>query len=181
MITGLVTAAVAPQAKARDDETRIEDVRLRLAENQVLISFRLAQVFDEELERRLESGLLTGFSFQIQLLRDRKSWFDTSVDSGRLRVDAMYNAVTREYLVNYRYDGKLIESRLVREPEELERAMTEFSDFPAFTLEGRAKTLRLQVRIRAILGTRTILFFIPRTQSTDWVESRKFQLEEPSE
>ena len=181
MIAGLFTAAVAPQAKAREDEARIEYVRVRLAEDQVLVSFQLTDVFNEDLERRLESGLLTGFAFQIDLLRDRKSWFDTNVDSGRLRVDAMYNAVTREYLVNYRYDGKLIESRLVREPEELRRAMTEFSDFPAFTLEGRAKTLRLQVRIRAILGTRTILFFIPRTQSTNWVESRRFQLEEPPE
>lgn len=157
------------------------NLRLKLLENQVLLSFKLADVFDEDLERQLESGLLTGFSFQFQLVQVRKSWFDKGVDSGNLRVDAMYNAVTREYLINYRYDGDLIESRVVRKSEELRDAMTTFSEFPVFTVEGRARRQRLRVRIRAVLGTRMLLFFIPRTRSTDWVETRKFLLEETAE
>lgn len=160
------------------EETRVENLRVKHLENQVLVSFELVHAFDEEFKQRIESGLLTGFSFQFQLVRDRKSWFDKGVDSGTLRVDAMYNAVTREYLINYRYDGDLIESRVVREAEELQKAMTTFSDFPVFTVEGHSHKQRLQVRVRAVLGTRMVLFFIPRTLSTDWVETRKFKLEE---
>jgi hypothetical protein len=33
------------------------------------------------------------------------------------------------------------------------------------------------LRVRAELGTRTVLFFIPTTRTTDWVESRKFRFD----
>ena len=181
LATALVLSSVVLADDPKDQEVRVTNLRLKLEENQVLLSFKLAEVFDEAFERRLESGLLTGFGFQIQLVRDRKSWFDKGVDSGNLRVDTMYNAVTREYLVNFRYDGDLIESRVVRDVDELRKAMTEFESFPAFTVEGRARQQRLRVRLRAVLGTRTILFFIPSTVHTDWVETRKFQMEEPKE
>ena len=159
-------------------EARVTNLRVKLLENQVLLSFKLVDVFDEDFEQRIESGLLTGFSFRFQLVRERKSWFDKEVDAGILRVDAMYNAVTREYLINYRYDGDLIESRVVRDTAELQEALTTYSEFPVFTVEGRARRQRMRVRVRAELGTRMLLFFIPRSRSTDWVETRKFQLQE---
>jgi hypothetical protein len=181
MAFGLIAGSAASGASSRSAEVRVTSLRVKLLENQVLLSFKLADVFDEDLERRIESGLLTGFAFQFQLVQDRKSWFDRGVDSGTLRVDAMYNAVTREYLINYRYDGDLIESRVVRASEDLRNAMTTFSEFPVFTVEGRARRQRVRVRVRAVLGTRMVLFFIPRTRSTDWVETRKFLLEESPE
>lgn len=181
VVLGVIVVSEASGASSRSAEVRITNLRVKLLENQVLLSFKLADVFDEDLERRIESGLLTGFAFQFQLVQDRKSWFDKGVDSGSLRVDAMYNAVTREYLINYRYDGDLIESRVVRASEELRDAMTTFSEFPVFTVEGRARRQRLRVRVRAVLGTKMVLFFIPRTRSTDWVETRKFLLEEAPE
>ena len=101
--------------------------------------------------------------------------FNNTLDSASLQVDAMYNAVTREYLINYRLDGSLIESRVVREPDELRQAMTEFSDVPIFSVEGRPPGQRLRVRVRADLGTGTVFFFIPKTISTDWA-SRRFRI-----
>ena len=64
----------------------------------------------------------------------------------------MYNAVTREYLVNTKQGGRLIESRTVRDEDELERAMTVFESFPAFTLEADRDSSRFLVRMRVDLG-----------------------------
>ena len=64
----------------------------------------------------------------------------------------MYNAVTREYLVNTKQGGRLIESRTVRDEVELERAMTVFESFPAFTLDGDRDNSRFLVRMRVDLG-----------------------------
>ena len=140
------------------------------------MSFDLEKAFDDNLKRRVDSGLVTGFTFQFRLMRPHKWRIDKTLESSSLRVEAMYNAVTREYLINFRQDGNLIESRVVREEEELRQAMTQFDSFPAFSVAGRPAGRRLQVRVRAELGTRTVFFFIPRTHSTDWAGSRKFTI-----
>lgn len=155
---------------------RISNLKLRLDGAQVLVSFKLENAFDETLRKRIDSGIPTGFDYSFQLVRDRKTWFDTDVDRGRLRVDAMYNAVTREYLINIRRDGDLIESKVVRDPDELRKALTEFDAFPAFKVEGKATSQRLSVRLRAELGTQQIFFFIPKKLTTSWIETRRFQI-----
>ena len=91
----------------------------------------------------------------------------------------MYNAVTREYLVNTKQGGRLIESRTVRDEVELERAMTVFESFPAFTLDGDRDNSRFLVRIRVDLGPGALLGFIPYQRSTAWKESNKVRLRSP--
>jgi len=170
----VLVAAGAVAAVARDaPRAWIEGVRVEVVEQQVHLSYRLANAFDENLRRRIQSGLPTGLVFDFELLRARKGWFNKTVASGTMQVVAMYNAVTREYLINYKHDGNLIESRVVREVEQLRAAITEFSGLPVFSVESRAGE-RLLVRLRAELGTRTLLFFIPTTLTTEWAESRIF-------
>ncbi len=142
------------------------------------VSFALQDAFGEELFERIESGLPSGFIFQFKLQRDNKRWFDRELDSSRLQVVAMYNAVTREYLVNYKQNGKLVASRVLRSRDELESAMTRFQSHSLFDLAGTGGRRRLLVRARARLGSRNILSIIPSSIHTDWVESRKFRVPE---
>jgi hypothetical protein len=72
----------------------------------------------------------------------------------------------------------LIESRTVRDEVELERAMTVFEDFPAFTLAGEDPA-RFLVRMRVSLGQGAMLGFIPFQRSTPWIESNKVRLRSP--
>ncbi len=173
-----------PVAETRQEwtgEPRITDLRIAFEKQQIRLSFKLLGAFDDNLRKRLDSGLPTSFTFDFQLVRTRKSWVDRAVDSGSLQVGAMYNAVTREYLINFKHDGDLIESRVVKDTAELEAAMTEFSGFPVFSTEGKNPQQRLRVRVRAELGTRTVFFFIPSTVHTDWAETRKFRLRDEIE
>ncbi len=177
----VAVAALAPpgEAASEADEgltARVSGLRFRLDGERVLLSFKLLHAFDDNLLKRIDSGIPTGFDFKFQLVRDRKTWFDTDVDSSRLRVDAMYNAVTREYLINFRQDGDLIESRVVREADELEAAMTQFNEFLVFTVDSKQASQRLRVRMRTELGTEQIFFFIPKKVTTSWVETRRFRM-----
>ncbi|MCP3962823.1 MAG: DUF4390 domain-containing protein [bacterium] len=165
----------------RKADARVTDLRLSFDGQRILLSFKLLGAFDENLRKRVDSGLPTSLTFDLELVRSRKSWFDKAVDSGTLQVLAMYNAVTREYLINFKHDGDLIESRVVKDATELERAMTEFTDFMVFSTEGKNPRQRLRVRVRAELRTKTVFFFIPSTVHTDWAETRKFRLSEEIE
>ncbi len=169
----------APDKKSA--EARITDVRLGFGEQQILLSFKLLNAFDSGVQKRIDSGLPTSFTFDFELERTRKRWFNKAVDTGTLQVSAMYDALGRQYLINFKHDGNLIESRVVKEPDELRAAMTELADFPVFSTAGKNPQQRLRVKVRAELRTRTIFFFIPSTVETNWAETRKFRLAEELE
>jgi hypothetical protein len=161
------------------EKPHISDLTVALEAGNINIGFVLANVFDDELVERIQTGLPTGFDFKLKLVKNQRWWwFDPAVRAADFHVVAMYNAVTGEYLVNYKQDGKLIDSRVVREIPELRDAMTRFESLQAFDTEGLETKKRLWVRVRAELGSRHLLFLIPTTIETDWAESRRFRLPE---
>lgn len=158
----------SPASTAKVAKAAITGFKVDIEQNQVLVTFRLVEAFDEDLKRRLESGLPTSLIFDFELVRKRRIWFNKVVAHGQLQVSAKYNAVNREYLVNYKHDGDLIESKLLRDPEELYAAMSEFENVVALSVEGQGGDL--VARMRAELGTSSWLFFIPTRRTTEWVE-----------
>ena len=171
----------APPARAADGDgsPAVRELAIALNGVQVLAGFRLANGFTPDLLKRIESGLPSGFVFELELLRDRKRWWDESLDSTTIEVVVMFNAVTREYLLNTKLAGKLLDSRTLHDPTELEHAMTRFAALPVFTLQGASRRERYLVRARAELGTGNVLGFVPVMRATPWVESNKVRVREP--
>jgi hypothetical protein len=162
---------------ASGGDAEIPPPRVEVDGNRALVSFRLDGALDERFLDRVHSGLPTGFLYRLELLKDRKRWYDRPLEETTFQVVAMYDAVSREYLVNRKLGGKLIDSRMVGDLPALERELTRIESLPAFQLDGLPRSWRLLVRVRAEMGSRTILSFIPAKVHTDWSESRKFRTE----
>ena len=79
-----------------------------------------------------------------------------------------------EYRVNFKLDDKLIDSRIFQDLSGVERAMTRILDLPAFDLSAEDRAEPLTLRVRADLGSRTILSLVPTRITSDWAESRRF-------
>lgn len=171
-------ALVAPTAPQAGSGPQVRDLSISLEGRQILVSFQLESGLGAEITQRLESGLPTSFVYELDLARDRR-WFDDSIDSTRLEVVAMFNAVTQEFLVNTKIAGHLIDSRTLRDRGDLERAMTRFTALPAFTLPPDAPRARYLVRARVELGTGQALGFIPFLRTSERVESNKVRLRAP--
>lgn len=171
----LLLSAALPAPGVLGDEAAIAEIRVRVDGNLARVDLHLEDAFSDEFVEQLESGLPTGFIYHLELLKDRKRWFDHTLATSKLQVAAMYDAATRGYLINYKLDGKLVESRMVRDLDEVRRAMTVIEDVPAFQLDPYPRSWRLMVRARAAVGSRTVLFFVPARAITDWRESRKFR------
>ncbi|MEM6793046.1 MAG: DUF4390 domain-containing protein [Acidobacteriota bacterium] len=174
-LLGALVLTLAAGAAASSQEARIEGLSTRMDDERLLVSCRLVGAFDEAFEQRLRSGIPTPLVYRFVLERDRRRWFDQSVDSSRLQIVAMFNAVTSEYLINFKHNGTLIESRVVRDLDQLRGAMTELADFPAFPLEERRSEVDHRLRVRVELGTRTVLALIPRTEKTPWARSDRLR------
>lgn len=166
LLPGLATAA---------GEAEISALTVEIDGNRALVSFALDRAVDEAFLERVHSGLPTGFVYRLELLKDRKRWYDRPLEETDLQVVAMYDAVAQEYLVNRKLGGKLVDSRMVADVEALERELTRIDDLPAFHLDGLPRSWRLLVRVRAETGSRTILSLIPAKVHTNWRESRKFR------
>jgi hypothetical protein len=163
-------------ASAAADDPRIQGLHVALEGDRVLASFVLQDAFDRRLESRLESGLPTSILYRLELHRDRKRWYDRRLEENTLEVVTVYDAVARTYTVHYRLDGELVESRTVRDRQEVQDAMTRLGPLPVFSLEQVRERGRILVKVRAELGSRTFLSFIPVTVATDWAESNKLRI-----
>ena len=139
----------------------------------MLVSFRLDRALDARTWEKIESGLPTGFTYDIEVQRLRRRWFDKRIGATRLQVVAIYNALTREYVVNFRRDGELYASRVVTSAADLERALTVFDRLPSIEIED-GETGRFVLRVRAELRSRTRLGLIPDRVHTAWAETGPF-------
>ena len=137
----------------------------------LMVSFELRGAFDEPFLERLQSGLPTELLYVLHIERPRRWWIDQDLGRTTLKVVAMYNAVTQEYLVNYKLDGRLIDSRVVTDADELGTAMTMINALAAFELEPPLPERRV-LRVRAVLGSKHLLYLFPRTIATNWARFR---------
>lgn len=172
VLTAITLSAIlflGPSTKAY-----LSDFSVSLEGRRVEVSFELIDGFSDELFERIQTGLPSGFTYEFVLARDQKLLPDNRISRSQLEVIAMYNAVTREYLINYKQDGKLVDSRIARDRDELEEAMTRFDQLTVFHLEGINPDKRLLVRARAELGSKTTLLIIPSRITTGWTRSRNF-------
>jgi hypothetical protein len=174
-ILALLAAAAAPLPAGAAEDAEISALAVRVDGNRALVGFRLTGAFDGRFVERVQSGLPTGFTYQLELLKDRKRWYDRTLEQTSFQVVAMYDALSHEYLVNYKLGGKLVESRTASDLAQLETAMTAVDGLPAFELDGFPHAWRMLVRVRAEVGDRTLLGFIPAKATTDWRESNKFR------
>src|SRR5262245_563451 len=147
-------------------EPRIEDLSVARENGRILVSFALLDALDQEMLDRVQSGLPTELAFTLRLEHPRYWWFDNVFAKATLQVVGLYNAFTAWSLVNYKLDGRLIESRVVTDLEGLERAMTLIHSLPAFEITEEMPATRVQLTVRAQLGSKPILFLFPNRIDT---------------
>ena len=176
----MVLFAGSVSAERQRERPEISDLAVIHSGAELVASFRLQAGFTEDIAERVQSGLPTTLSYRIELERGRRWWFNRGVESGVLQVVAMYNALTREYLVNTKWEGRLIETQVVKSIDALRQLMTIVQELPFARLDPEASTDRLIVRVRAEMGSKNILWMFPTSVHTDWSETRSFRRVEPS-
>jgi hypothetical protein len=165
-----LVAAVA--ANAAPPNPWIENLSATAVGGKVSVAFSLAGAFDnEEMVAALQSGLPTSFTYQVEIVRDRPNWFDEGIADARVEVICTFNSLTREYLLNYRRDRRLLRSETFTSLAALERAMTQIEERDFFDI-GSRKPHKMKVRVKAELMRGWLMYVIPWEVSTPWRETR---------
>ena len=162
----------AGAAAARSTDPRIEQLSAIAANGRVSVHFTLTHAFEtEQISQGLQSGVPTGFTYVVEIFRDRPNWFDDGISRSRVEVITTYNSLTREYLLNYRRDRKLVRSETFTDLATLQQRMTTIDERDLFDI-GTRRPYKLKVRVRADLWHSWLLYFIPWETSTRWREVR---------
>lgn len=154
------------------DDPSIDNLSASAISGGVNVRFSLVGAFrNEETVKALQNGLPTSFTYVVEMFRDRPNWFDDGAGRTRIEVIATFNSVTREYLLNYRRDRKLVRSETFSDLASLERRMTTI-DEPGLFAIGRHKPHKLRVRVKADLRRGWLWYVIPWNFSTRWRVAR---------
>ena len=166
----LATLLLTGSAFAADPS--IEKLAATALNGKVTVRFQLADAFGNgEMVEALQSGIPTSFTYEVEIFRDRPNWFDESIGRARVEVICTFNSVTREYLLNYRRDKKLVRSETFSDLGTLQQRMTSVDEPDLFDV-GVRKPYKLKVRARADLMRGFVFYVVPWEVSTRWRETR---------
>lgn len=165
LVLSLVFALTAGAALA---QPRIENLSATAVDGRVGVRFDLADAFrGNKTVQALQSGLPTSFTYVVEIFRDRPNWFDEGISRSRIEVIATFNSVTREYLLNYRRDRRLVSSETLTSLETLEKRMTTIDEPGLFEI-GNRRPYKLKVRVKADFERGFLLYVVPWQISTHW-------------
>lgn len=173
----LLLTVAALVASADPPRPTIEDLVAIAKDQKVSVRFRLTGAFTSpEMVEALQSGLPTSLTYHLEIFRDHPNWFNDSIAKARIEVICTFNALTREYLLNYRRDRHLVRSETFSDLSELEARMTTISEEDFFDIDGW-KPYKLKVRVKADLMRGWLMYVIPWEVSSPWRETRVRTLE----
>ena len=161
--------AFAPAfAFAKANDPKIEHLTATASAGKVSVHFVLANAFGKpEVVDAIQSGVSTTFTYVLEIYRERPYWIDEGISRSRIEVICTFNSVTREYLLNYRRDRKLVKSETFSDLATLQSHMTTIDEVSLFDI-GARKPYKMRVRVKADLSRGWLMWFIPVEISTHW-------------
>jgi hypothetical protein len=131
-------------------------------DGQLLVSFTLADVFDDDVRAAIRSGLPTTFTYDVELRRGVALWFDRTIAETTVSATVKYDNLTRRYQVTRMLDGRVESPPQVTDNEETVRVlMTEFEKLPLFDTAVLEANAEYYLRVNARTSPRNSWFVWP--------------------
>jgi hypothetical protein len=127
----------------------------------VLVSFATDAAVNAEVERAIQSGLPTTFTYDVELRRASTFWFDKLMGSARIAVTVRYDNLTRRYQVSLMQDGRVAESRSTESADAVRRWVSVFQRLPLFSTRELRRHTEYYVRVRGRTSPRNTWSFWP--------------------
>jgi hypothetical protein len=171
-LLSVLAAPAASAAAAKAADPKIDQLTATAAGGQVSVHFTLANAFlNDQVVETMQSGLPTSFTYILEIYRDRPNWFDEGIARSHIEVICTFNSVTREYLLNYRRDRRLVRSETFSDLDTLKKRMTTIDEPNLFNI-GQRRPYKVKVRVKADLMRAWLLYVVPWQFSTRWKEVR---------
>ena len=131
-------------------------------DGRVLVSFKLADAFTDEIRAAIHSGLTISFVYRIDLKRSSALWLDSTIASTEITATVRYDNLTRVYHVTRMQDGRIERAETTAREEDARAWLTaDFDKLPLFSTASLEANSEYYVRVRAHTTPRNASFVWP--------------------
>ena len=114
--------AVGPIVSAQESLRITPFVR----DNQVLVSFELADAYSEAVHDAIASGLRTTFSYELELRTVVPGWVDRTIAQTVVSTSDQYDNFTRRHSLTRSVDGRIEEATVVENEDVVKNWLTQW-------------------------------------------------------
>ena len=143
----LLIGAWVPSASAKG--AYLADIALAEDGESLLVSFRVGDCFTEEMNRAIESGINTTFTYFVGLYEKRNMWWDRKLKAMKLNRSIKYDNLKKIY--ELRFSGQSDRTVTVRDFEEAKDLMAAVKKLQVTPLANLEEGGRYQLRMMAEL------------------------------
>lgn len=131
LLTVALLAASATLAQAQSQAETLK-VRPLIKDGQVLVSFSLNGGLTDEMKAVVQSGLRTVFTYTVELKMRQAAFFDRTIATAVVSTSVDYDNLTRRHTISQSRNGRVEQSFIVEDPEQVAQMATNFDRLPLF-------------------------------------------------
>lgn len=169
MLLALFAVLAGLPASARAEEAPpVVAEAVERDEEGVRFTLELPGGLPAEKLQALDAGEPVGVIWELEVLRDRKLWFNTTVEKRQIEATALFDPVTRRHALEHRVGKKVLVSREAGRREEAVAWLERLEGGLVPVSSAKLERPRLRWRARAVLGRKLVMLFVPTTVHTEW-------------
>ena len=157
-----VAALVLPAARASAQTIQVTPLT---RDDRVLVTFRLSDVFNEDVRSAIPSGMTITFIYDVELRRGASLWIDRTMASSTVSAGVRYDTLTRRYHVTRRWDGRMERVEVLEREEDVRDWLTSFDKLSLFSNAALEPNAEYYLRVRARTTPRNATFVWPWNNS----------------
>lgn len=152
---GIAMALLAAGVAVRAAET----LRIMPAvhDDQVVVSFEVADGYADDVRDAISSGLRTTFSYDVELRMIVRGWVDRTIATAVIGTSDQYDNLTRRHRLVRTVDGRVAESAVTEDEAVVRRWLTTLNRLPLCETSKLDPNRDYYVRISAHVPHRTSL------------------------
>lgn len=174
LLKAIIILFVANAVPVLAKQAYLSDVVVTNNNDQLLVYFSVNNCFTQEMNKAIESGLNTAFTFFVHLYERRSFWPDRKIAGHELKHTIKYDGLKRMYEVRLSENND--DLILVRDFDEAKRLMSEVAALEVIPLSNLKKGDRYELqfmaeldKIRLPLYLHYVFFFLSLWDfKTDW-------------
>jgi hypothetical protein len=140
---------VVSAATAYAQEAATLRVRPIVREGQVLVTFSLDGGMTDEMKAVVQSGLRTVFTYTVELKMRVPAWVDRTVATAVASTSVDYDNLTRRHTVSQARNGRVEQSFVLEDPEQVAQMVTHFDRLALFDTRQLEPNREYYVLVRA--------------------------------
>ena len=142
---------------ARAEEARLTDIVITNTRDHLLLYLTVTDCFTEDMEKAIENGIVTTFTFFVRLYETRALWRDRKIANLKVNHEIQYDNLKKIYVVKLSEKQKSIS---VKDFDEAKKLMSEIVGLKVTELHKLHKDSRYQIRMMAELDEIKLPFYL---------------------